>query len=336
MNNVTLKDIAAAAGVRPAVVSVVLNNKSYTRVSPARREEIRQLAEKMGYRPNIEAASLRRGKKATVGVFLPPWQDVLLLELIRGLSDGANEFAVPLTFSFGMTADSYFKFIDSMTSYRHTGLISYVPFWDRNYERILARLEEYIENGGKIISLNTAKWPMKKTISLDIDEEYGGELAGKHLLQGKNLRSYALVSIESQIYHFRDDAFCKILEGAGKKVKKYHIDSARIIPPEKITGILEKMLAEAEPPVGIFSTSTEFSAWIFLLASRRNWAYGKDFEMVGYDYPPGFGDFQPMMRVIQPFYQIGYMAVEKLSDMLMNKVVSSEILKPKLIKGGIV
>lgn len=335
MNNVTLKDIAAAAGVRPAVVSVALNNKRYTRVSPARREEICRIAENMGYRPNIEAASLRRGKKATVGVFLPSWEDTLLLELIRGLSDAASEFSIPLTFSFGMTAESYFRFIDSMDSYRHTGMISYVPFWDRNYERILARLEEYIDNGGKVISLNTAGWPMKQTISLDIDEKCGGTLAAKHLLRFKGLRSYALISVESQIYYLRDDAFCKVLGAAGKKVGKYQFESLRTASPEKITEFLEPMLAEAKPPVGIFSTSPDFCPWIFLLAARRGWVYGKDFELVCYDRPFGFGDFQPIMRIIQPFYQIGYMAVGKLSDMLMNKTVSSEILKPELVKGGL-
>lgn len=333
-NNVTLKDIAAAAGVRPAVVSVVLNDKRYTRVSPARREEIRRIAESMGYRPNIEAASLRRGKKATVGVFLPSWEDPLLLELIRGLSDAASNFSVPLTFSFGMTAESYFRFIDSMDSYKHTGMISYVPFWDRNYERILSRLEEYIDDGGKVISLNTAGWPMKQTISLDIDEKYGGELAAKHLLQINGIRSFALASIKSQVYYLRDDAFCSVLGAAGKKIRKYQFEALRSAPPEKITGFIDSILAEAELPVGIFSTSPDFCPWILLLAARRGWTYGKDYEVVCYDRPSGFGDFHSVMRIVQPFYQIGYMSVEKLSDMLMNKAVSSEILKPKLVKGG--
>ncbi len=332
-NNVTLKDIAAAAGVRPAVVSVVLNDKQYTRVSPARREEIRHIAESMGYRPNIEAASLRQGKKATVGVFLPSWKNVLLIELIHGLSAAANKFSVPLTFSFGMTAESYFRFIDSMDSYRHTGMISYVPFWDRNYERILVRLEEYIRNGGKVISLDTAEWPMKQTISLDMDEEYGGTLAAKYLLRFKRLRSYMLVTVESRLYRLRDDAFCKVLGDAGRKAERYSFESVRTAPSERIIGFLEKVLNEAKPPVGIFTTSPDFCPWILLLAARRGWIYGKDFELVGYDHPFGFGDFQPIMRIVQPFYQIGYMAVEKLSDMLMNKTVSSEILKPKLMKG---
>ncbi len=333
-NNVTLKDIALAAGVRPAVVSVVLNDKQYTRVSPARREEIRRIAESMGYRPNIEASSLRRGKKATVGVFLPSWEDTLLLELIRGLSDAANKLSVPLTFSFGMTAESYFRFIDSMESYRHTGMISYVPFWDRHYERILSRLQEYIDDGGKVISLNTAGWPMKQTISLDIDEKHGGELAAKHLLRFRGVRSHALVSIESQIYYLRDAAFCSALEEEGRKARKYQLEFDRSAPPEKIHEFVEKMLSEAELPVGIFSTTPDLCPWILLGAAIRGWTYGKDYEIVCYDRSFGFGDSQPVVRIIQPFYQIGYMAVEKLSDMLMNKTVSSEILKPKLVKGG--
>lgn len=188
--SVTLKDIAKAAGVHQTVVSVVLNNKKYTRVSPERREYIRRIAEEMGYRPNLQAVSLRRRKKATVGVFLPLWRDVLLLEQIKGLADGSNRYDIPLTYYFGMTADSYCRFIDSMTSFHHTGIISYVPFWDREYEKILSKLEEYMDSGGKIISLNTLRWPMKKTITLDIDDEEGGRIAADHLLE-KNPASYA-------------------------------------------------------------------------------------------------------------------------------------------------
>ncbi len=108
----------------------------------------------------------------------------------------ANKFSVPLTFpspdgGHPIPPSSSIPWIP--TAY---GMNSYVPFWDRNYERIRSGWRIY-PNGGKVISLDTAEWPMKQTISLDMDEELRGTLAAKYLLRFKRLRSYMLVTVRA-------------------------------------------------------------------------------------------------------------------------------------------
>ena len=149
--NVTLKDIAREAGVYPSLVSAVLNNGSYTRISPERRAAIKAIAARMGYRPNLQASSLRKGKKSLVGVFLPMWEDVLFIELIRGLSQEANELDIPLSFHFGMKPEHYEKFLKNTLEFRHTGIISYGFAQDDADEaaRIAVLLEDYIKDGGE-------------------------------------------------------------------------------------------------------------------------------------------------------------------------------------------
>lgn len=332
--SVTLKDIAKAAGVHQTVVSVVLNNRKYTRVSPERREYIRRIAEEMGYRPNLQAASLRQRKKATVGVFLPPWRDVLLLEQIKGLADGSNRYDIPLTYYFGMTADSYCSFIDSMTSFHHTGIISYVPFWDREYEKILSKLEEYMASGGKIISLNTLKWPMKKTITLDIDDEAGGRIAADYLLE-KNPASYAVFTSETLTHDLRESAFCgRIREKkSSAELSVFHI-AENELKREFILSEINRMLDQVKRPAGIMTVCTEFTGLILTSCEKRGWKYGVDFELVGYDFAPRYGDYIQVPRVVQPFREMGSLAMDKLYHLLLGDEVQSEILKPILQKGG--
>ncbi len=332
--SVTLKDIAKAAGVHQTVVSVVLNNRKYTRVSPERREYIRRIAEEMGYRPNLQAASLRQRKKATVGVFLPPWRDVLLLEQIKGLADGSNRYDIPLTYYFGMTADSYCSFIDSMTSFHHTGIISYVPFWDREYEKILSKLEEYMASGGKIISLNTLKWPMKKTITLDIDDEAGGRIAADHLLE-KNPASYAVFTSETLTHDLRESAFCgRIREKkSSAELSVFHI-AENELKREFILSEINRMLDQVKRPAGIMTVCTEFTGLILTSCEKRGWKYGVDFELVGYDFAPRYGDYIQVPRVVQPFREMGSLAMDKLYHLLLGDEVQSEILKPILQEGG--
>jgi DNA-binding LacI/PurR family transcriptional regulator len=57
---VTIRDVAEAAGVSPTTVSHALNERG--QVDPKTRERVKQLAQKLGYRPNRHAQRLRTGE----------------------------------------------------------------------------------------------------------------------------------------------------------------------------------------------------------------------------------------------------------------------------------
>jgi DNA-binding LacI/PurR family transcriptional regulator len=57
---VTISDVAVAAGVSPTTVSHALNDRG--QVDPRTRERVKQVARKLGYRPNRHAQRLRTGE----------------------------------------------------------------------------------------------------------------------------------------------------------------------------------------------------------------------------------------------------------------------------------
>lgn len=67
----TSRDVARAAGVSQATVSLVLGDKWRGRVSPAKAEAVRTAARELGYRPNLAARSLRMGRTRTVLLVVP-------------------------------------------------------------------------------------------------------------------------------------------------------------------------------------------------------------------------------------------------------------------------
>jgi DNA-binding LacI/PurR family transcriptional regulator len=67
----TNADVARLASVSTATVSYVLNNAEGRRISPQTRDAVHRAAELLGYRPNLAARNLARGKSGVVLYVIP-------------------------------------------------------------------------------------------------------------------------------------------------------------------------------------------------------------------------------------------------------------------------
>lgn len=85
----TSRDVAQAAGVSQAAVSLVLGGKWHGRVSEPTAERVREAARRLGYRPNLAARNLRLGRTRTVLLVVP----ALTNEFFAGVYTGAARIA---------------------------------------------------------------------------------------------------------------------------------------------------------------------------------------------------------------------------------------------------
>jgi LacI family transcriptional regulator len=83
----TLRDVAAAARVHPATASRALNPGTRLLVSEETARRVTEAAERLGYRPNPVARSLRTRRSHTVGVLIPDLNNPLFPPIVRGLED---------------------------------------------------------------------------------------------------------------------------------------------------------------------------------------------------------------------------------------------------------
>ena len=91
---VTIKDVAALAGVSPSTVSRTC--KDHPSISRQTKEKVRQAMEQLGYEPNFQASSLATQNSRTIGIILPPsqkeaYENSFYLEVIRGISQFCNQ-----------------------------------------------------------------------------------------------------------------------------------------------------------------------------------------------------------------------------------------------------
>ena len=89
MRNVTIKDVALAAGVSTATVSYVLNQSRF--VSPELTERVRSAVSEIGYRPDGNARSLRSKRTGMIGLIVPDNANPFFAEIAKGVEDAGFE-----------------------------------------------------------------------------------------------------------------------------------------------------------------------------------------------------------------------------------------------------
>ncbi len=79
----SLQEIATAAGVSTATVSVVLSNKSQqVGISKSTQAKIRNLSKEFGYKPHLMARGLRTGQTYTIGLLFNTPRELIYAELL--------------------------------------------------------------------------------------------------------------------------------------------------------------------------------------------------------------------------------------------------------------
>ncbi|EPH40731.1 LacI family DNA-binding transcriptional regulator [Streptomyces aurantiacus] len=86
---VSLKDVAERAGVSIKTVSNVVNK--YQHVTPAMRARVQQAIDELGYRPNLTARHLRKGRTGIIALAVPELGNPYFAELAGAVIDAAAE-----------------------------------------------------------------------------------------------------------------------------------------------------------------------------------------------------------------------------------------------------
>jgi len=96
---VTLLEIAQTAGVSVSTVSRALSNTNYP-LKEETRQRILELAEEMGYKPNLVARSLQSNRSHLVGVIVDRMQSPFAAATVQGIQDGLREEGYSISIAY--------------------------------------------------------------------------------------------------------------------------------------------------------------------------------------------------------------------------------------------
>lgn len=184
--SVTLKDLAAELGLHPSTVSRILHGESDTArgaAAPATAQRVRDLAKKVGYSPDPQAASLRTRRTHLLGVIVPRLSDLVLAVMYEGIEEAADD-ANYSTFVMNSRDDTAMqrRKVEVMLSRRVDGLIIGDAHLDGNI------LDELSVRQVPFVLMNRA---IAGFTSATCDDTLGGALVAQHLWD----RGHRVVSV---------------------------------------------------------------------------------------------------------------------------------------------
>lgn len=188
---VTIKDVAAAAGVSPSTVSRTC--KDSPSISRETKERVRRIMAQLGYEPNFEAEPVEAFSK-TIGIILPSsqrdvYENAFHLEIIRGIGQFCNQRRYVNTVITGQDDTEVLDAIQSMVANAQAD--GFILLYSKKDCPVAA----YLRSEGLLhVIVGKAAQSANQTIYIDNDNALAGEEATDYLYEMGHRRIAYLVS----------------------------------------------------------------------------------------------------------------------------------------------
>jgi LacI family transcriptional regulator len=324
-----MHEVARHAGVSLGTVSNVLNHPEL--VTDETRGRVQRAIDELGFVRNGSARQLRVGSTQSIGLVVLDVSNPFFTEVARGAEDAASKRGyIVILCNSDNSPSKEANYLRVLEEQRVAGILI-VPVGDKaNYRQTQRR------SGSALVLLDRESQD-SSACSVSVDDVYGGELAGQHLLERGHRRiAYIHGPFSSTQYADR-------LAGLRRAVARAGLD-----PDEAITPLaaetdnahagaarVESFLALENRPTAIFCGNDYLAVGVMYELARRGVVVPRDVALIGYD-DIDLASMQavPLTTIRQPKYDLGFTATDLLLDEIANKASHTHqqiVFRPELI-----
>lgn len=307
---VTIKDVAARAGVSAKTVSRVMNGEPHVRA--AVRDTVLRVVEDLGYRPNAFARSLSSARSYLVGLFCDDPTSGYATALFRGalLECRARHYHLivePLALDL---SDWHREFDATIVPLKLDGAILAPPLSQNQalLDHLEARALPYVRISPEGAGSSSAGL-------IEIDEERAAYDMTAHLIA---LGHRDIGFVEGDRGHAstrtRRAGFVAAMRSAGLPIR-----SGRIVEGDFSfrAGLEagEAMLADPLPPTAIFASNDDMALGVSVAAMKLGLTVPADVSIAGFDDAPTARLAWPAITTVrQPVAEMGAAAIHILCE----------------------
>ncbi|OGO26655.1 MAG: alanine racemase [Chloroflexi bacterium RBG_16_54_11] len=329
---VTLKQVAAQAGVSYPTVSKVLNRKA--QVSKETESRILQAAQQLGYRPNQIARNMRAQRSFMIGY---SWErshadqvnhilDQFLTSMVEE-AHAAGYHVLPFIYRPGeLHVNDYRDLID-------TGRVDSFVLSSINYDD--PRVNFLIERKFPFVAFGRSN-PGLDFCYVDVDGGDGTRQAVEYLVKQGHRRIAAIAwPDDSRVGNDRLCGYFEAMQAAAIEVQPGWIQRGQGVFEFGREACLRLLhMDPSDRPTAIVTFNDTMAIGAIHAAQERNLRVGKDISIIGFDDAPMSQFLQPPLTTIrQPIRLVGRKCVEMLVSLLDESQLDERcvLLKPELI-----
>ncbi|WP_430812093.1 MULTISPECIES: LacI family DNA-binding transcriptional regulator [unclassified Carboxylicivirga] len=327
---ITIKDIARILGISPSTVSRAL--KDHPDISARTKQLVQTFAEKVNYRPNALALSLRSSKTNTIGIVIPEIVHHFFSSVISGIEDVA--YGRGYNAIICQTNENYQREVIDLQALVDNRVDGILVSMSKN-THAFTHFQNLKENGVPVVFFDRICEQID-TDRVIADDFEGARIATHHLIE-KGCRKIMHLAAPQHLLigKNRKEGFCSALQ-------EHNIpcDERLIIKcdtRETVFANADDILRLAPEIDGIFAVNDSTAIAAMQVLQRNGYNIPKDIAVAGFgDGPNANIAYPPLTTVEQKGYDIGQAAMQLLIGHIENTSQNDEyetkIFTPELVE----
>lgn len=319
---VTLEEIAKATGFSVPTVSRALTNNEYP-VNPETRKLILEMAEAMGYRPNLSARSLRTDRTNTIGIIVDDLLSPFVPSIVRGIQDYLKPFDY-----LGLIVNTDF---DPMLEKEAVSILVNRPvdgiIFVESFHAATSDIQERINKPYVFVHRLFGSSVKNSVVP---DDRYGAKLAVKHLA-ALGHRRIAYINGPAGWHSAK-----RRLAGYEEALEALEIETNADFIQQgdwELSGGYEaakKLLELDTKPTAIFAANDLMALGAIYAIQDAALSVPEDIALVGYDNRDCTSIFRPQITTVDmPVYEMGKVSAELLLRQLADGQMDEDEIKIK-------
>jgi LacI family transcriptional regulator len=302
----------------------------YDDVNEETRRRIIEIADRLGYQPNLTARQLRSQHTHTIGMVIPltPYfSDPFFMELLSGVGRQAAEHGYDLRLSAQKPGQEELNAYHRMVAGRQVdGMV--LARVHRHDPRI-AYLQE-VQHPFVVFGRGESdNYPY-----IDVDSVTGMRWLVEHLVDYGHQRIAMILSPgELMFTALRLRGYRETLDALGLLYREDYVQEGDLSQRGGLEAA-DRLLALNDPPTAIIACNDMMALGAMTAIQRHGQRAGQDIAVAGFDDIPAALDAEPQLTTIrQPIYQIGRRLVDMLVSLMQQNTLDAPhiLMEPELI-----
>lgn len=312
LKKISIKDIAEELKVSKTLVSLVLNGKAKeNRIAKEMEIRVKETAERLDYRPNPFARSLRSGRSQTIGVIVADISSKFFSMIAKTIEDEAAKYDYKVM--FGSTDESSEKLEELLKVFKDRRLDGYIISPSIGTEKQILQLKREQTQ----MVLIDRHFPKIKTDFIGVDNYQASYNAVQYLIDN-GYQNIGMLSTLSKNYslRLRLDGYKAALRENGIRVKNRLIREVDFLNrKEEIDREMEDLIHGPLPIDALFFTNCDLTGYALEKIYNMGIQVPNELAIISFDDPQCFRySFSPITAIAQPIEEMGRQAVKILMD----------------------